>query len=165
MRAALLTAGWLTASGKAGQFADAARLNAEDWRHDEITLLTAYHQGRFGFAETGIGRSIHGVAHHPSASAITLAPNCARITLLVSWKVGGYFTAGIAMGFHAIRYQERAIGCTVLRPEIGIGVLKAKLTYAGDVSLSSRRIDGISTHLVSIAYALRLARPSGDAQS
>lgn len=132
--------------------------------HDEITLLTGYHQGRSGFAELGIGRSVYGVVHHPFGVAYHAGAEL-RVDRpeLIGWKIGGYFTFGSAMGIQLIRYQEGDVGCSVIRPEIGIGILKAKLTYAYNINLSPSRIDGISTHMLSLAYAWRIKRLRADA--
>jgi hypothetical protein len=142
-----------------GQSADSLTHRPRDWRRDEITLLTGYNQGRFCFAEIGFGRNIYGVVHHPFGIGYHAGAEV-RVDrpALVGWKVGGYFTAGVAMGVHAIRYQEGTNGSTVLRPEIGIGAFKAKVTYAYNISLSSSRISGISTHMLCISHAFRLAR-------
>ncbi|MBK9175159.1 MAG: hypothetical protein IPM46_02245 [Flavobacteriales bacterium] len=140
------------------QSPDTLRPPPRDWLKDELTLLTGYHQGRFAFAELGIGRSIHGVVRHPFGIGYHIGAE-ARVDRpsLIGWKVGGYMTAGFAMGAQVIRYQEGREGCTVLRPEVGIGILKAKVTYAYNINLSPSRVPGINAHMVSIAYAWRVA--------
>lgn len=165
MRTTCIPLAVVIAASASAQFPDSLSRDARDWKRDEISLLIGYQQGRFGFAEIGIGRSIYGAVHHPFGIGYHAGAELrADRPSLIGWKVGAYMTGGMAMGIHAIHYQDGAAGCTVIRPEIGIGVLKAKLTYAYNVDLSRSRIEGISTHLISIAYALRLSRLSNDAQ-
>ncbi|MBK7945215.1 MAG: hypothetical protein IPJ85_07895 [Flavobacteriales bacterium] len=144
-----------------GQSMDSLTHRPHAWRRDELTLHTAYHQGRFGFVELSIGRNIYGAVHHPFGVGYQAGAEV-RVDrpTLVGWKVGGYFTFGSAMGMQVIRYQEAAMGCTVIRPEIGIGVFKTKVSYAYNVNLSPSRLDGISTHMVSLSHAFRLKRLS-----
>ncbi|HRH67996.1 MAG TPA: hypothetical protein PLB89_00680 [Flavobacteriales bacterium] len=124
---------------------------------DEITLLAGFNQGRYGFAELGVGRSAYGVVHHPLGvgyfAGAELRPDRPE---LIGWKLGGYITFGGEMGLQLIRYQEGAAGSTVIRPELGIGIWKARLAYAYNINLSPSRIDGINTHMVSMSYALRM---------
>ncbi len=77
-------------------------------------------------------------------------------------KVGAYLDGGPAMGIQLIEYFEGADQCTVLRPEIGFGVWKAKVTYAYNIGLSPERLPGINTHMLSLSYAFRLLRLPGD---
>ncbi len=134
-----------------------------NWKRDELTLLVGYHQGRYGNVELGFGRSIYGVVHHPFGftyyAGAELRPDRPQ---LVGWKIGTYVTFGGAMGLQLVRYQEGSNGCTVLRPEIGIGIWKARVTYAYNINLSSERLDGTNTHMLSIHYAFRLARVKND---
>ncbi|MEO8589100.1 MAG: hypothetical protein ABI432_07025 [Flavobacteriales bacterium] len=132
-------------------------------RHDELTLLAGYHQGRYGFVELGLGRNIWGVVHHPFDVGYYLGAELrADRPELHGVKVGAYVDGGMAMGMQLIQYMEGGEGCTVLRPEIGIGIFKAKMTYAYNVGLSAHRIEGISTHMLSLTYAIRLKRLQGD---
>jgi hypothetical protein len=50
----------------------------------------------------------------------------------------------------------------VLRPELGFGLGKAKVTYAYNLRLSKPELPGVSTHMLSLNYDLRLLRLSGD---
>lgn len=68
------------------------------------------------------------------------------------------------MGIHAVLHGDVAIDCTVLGSEVGVVALKAMLTCAHGIKRSSHRIDGISTRMMSIPFALRQARRSCDAQ-
>jgi len=144
-----------------GQSMDSLTHRPHAWRRDELTLHTAYHRGRFGFVELGIGRNIYGAVHHPFGVGYHAGAEV-RVDRpsVVGWKMGGYFTFGSAMGMQVIRYQEAAKGCTVIRPEIGIGIFKTKVSYAYNVNLSPSRLDGISTHMVSLSHAFRLKRLS-----
>ncbi|MBK8228480.1 MAG: hypothetical protein IPK70_15075 [Flavobacteriales bacterium] len=144
-----------------GQIPDPLAHRPRHWQRDEITLFTAYHQGRFGFAELGIGRNIYGTVHHPFGVGYHAGAEL-RVDRrsLVGWKVGAYATGGVAMGLQLIRYQEDARACTVIRPEIGIGIFKAKVCYAYNINLSPLRLDGISTHMVTLSHAFRLSRLS-----
>ncbi len=128
-------------------------------RHDEITLLTGYHQGRCGFAELGIGRDIYGSNRHPYGIGYHAGAEV-RVDRpeLFGVKVGGYMEGGMAMGAYLVHYRQGAENCTVFRPEFGIGIFKFKITYAYNVGLTRHRIDGINTHMVSLSYAFRLKR-------
>jgi hypothetical protein len=132
---------------------------SRNWVRDEVTLLAGYAQGYYGAVELGLGRSIYGMVHHPIGinyhMAVEVRPD--RSTL-IGWKLGGYITFGAAMGVQVIRYQEGTTGCTVLRPEFGCGIWKAKVAYAYNINLSPHRIRGISRHMVALSYAFRLKR-------
>lgn len=132
-------------------------------RHDELTLLMGYHQGRFGFAEFGLGRNQYGVNRHPYDIGYYLG---AELRMdrpeLMGVKVGAYVDGGSAMGMQLIHYVEDGRSMEVLRPEIGIGIFKSKITYAYNVVLTKPRIDGISTHMLSLTYAFRLLRLACD---
>ncbi|HRD54380.1 MAG TPA: hypothetical protein PKY96_17200 [Flavobacteriales bacterium] len=158
MRTALLTS-TLASLSCMGQSLDSLTHRPLAWRRDEITLLAAYHQGRFGFAELCIGRNIYGAVHHPFGVGYHAGAEL-RVDQpsIVGWKVGAYATGGVAMGLQFIRYQKAAKGCTVIRPEIGIGVFKTRVSYAYNINLSPSRLDGISTHMVSLSHALRMKR-------
>ncbi len=141
---------------------------ASYWQHhDELTLLVGYAQGRYGAVELGVGRNIFGVMHHPYGVGFHLGAEM-RVDRpeQVGVKVGAYVTAGFAMGMQLIHYFEGSEQCTVLRPEIGVGVFKAKVTYAYNVGLSSPRLSGINTHMLCLSYALRIKRlkPAGAAK-
>lgn len=135
------------------------------WRghHDEITLHTAYHQGRTGFAELGIGRSFYDFVHLPICASYYGGVEC-RVDRpeLIGLKAGFYTSALVAFGLHYVHYMEGPASMDVLRPELGLGVLKAKLTYAYNIGLSSPRMEGINTHMLSLSYAFRVARLKGD---
>lgn len=145
------------------QVVDSTRSPLRLIRHDEITLLTGYHQGRSGFVELGLGRNIWGSNHHPYDIAYYLGSEL-RVDRpeLLGVKVGAYVDGGAAMGVQLIQYFEKGAGCTVLRPEMGIGFFKFKVTYAYNIGLSSTRMEGINTHMVSVTYAFRLKRLPGD---
>lgn len=131
--------------------------------HDELTVLTGFHQGRFGFAELGIGRSVYGVMHHPFGASYFIATEV-RADRPELWgvKVGAYLTGGPAFGMQVIHYMEGDRSMQVLRPEIGIGLFKARITYAYNWRLTQPRIDGVNTHQLSIGYAWRIKRLRAD---
>ena len=135
------------------------------WRehHDEITLLAGYHQGRNGFVEFGVGRNRHGTNQHPYDMAYYLGTEVqVNRPELVGVKVGAYVDGGVAMGVQLIQYFEGGEGCTVFRPEIGIGLFKLKVTYAYNIGLAAKRLTGINTHMISLTYAFRMLRLPGD---
>lgn len=133
--------------------------------HDEITLLVGYHQGRYGFAEVGLGRNQFGHTRHPYDIGYHAGAEL-RVDRPELWgvKVGAYVGGASALGVQLIQYVQGADGCTVLRPEIGIGTFKFKWTYAYNLALSRPRLEGISTHMMSLTYALRLKRLPKDDQ-
>jgi hypothetical protein len=45
---------------------------------------------------------------------------------------------------------------------LGFGLGKAKVTYAYNLRLSKPELPGVSTHMLSLNYDLRLLRLSGD---
>jgi len=146
-----------------GQASDSLSHRPRHWQRDELTLLAAYQQGRFGFAELGLGRNIYGAVHHPFGVGCHVGAEL-RVDRpsLVGWKAGAYATGGVAMGLQLIRYQEAGSGCTVIRPEIGIGIFKTKLCYAYNINLSPSRLGGTSTHMVGLSHAFRLKRLSDE---
>lgn len=164
MRARCILLSSLVMASAQAQLPDSSA-HYRSWRehHDELTLLVGYHQGRYGFAEVGVGRNQYGSNHHPYDIAYYLGAEV-RVDRpeLVGVKVGAYVDGGFAMGVQLIQYVEGAEQCTVFRPEMGIGFFKFKMTYAYNVGLSSERLSGISTHMLSLTYALRLKRLPGD---
>ncbi|MCB9182756.1 MAG: hypothetical protein H6591_02475 [Flavobacteriales bacterium] len=146
------------------QPADSIRLVPHSFdAHDEITLLTGYHQGRHGFAELGIGRSVYGMVHHPFGASVYAGAEV-RIDRpeLLGVKLGCYLTGGSAFGVQVIHYMDGGRTMQVLRPEIGIGFFKARITYAYNLRLTGPRIDGVNTHMLSIGYAWRIKRLKRD---
>lgn len=131
--------------------------------HHEITLLTGYHQGHYGFAELGIGRSVYGMVHHPFGASVYAGAE-ARVDRPELWgvKAGCYLTGGSAFGVQVIHYMEGGRSMEVLRQEIGIGLFKARITYAYNWRLTRPRIDGVNTHMLSIGYAWRVTRLKKD---
>lgn len=111
--------------------------------------------------ELGIGRSAYGVVHHPYGVSYYLgAEMCVDRPGPYGVKAGAYVTGGMAMGVQYIHYMEMegSAAMEVLRPEIGIGLFKFKMTYAYNWRLTKPRIDGVSTHMLSLSYAFRLKR-------
>lgn len=158
-RILLILFGSVVGASAGAQVADSSWAPRRSIHHDELTLLTAYHQGRYGFAELGIGRSIYGATHHPYGMGFHAG---AELRLdrpeLRGLKAGVYVTGGFAMGVQYIHYMEEGHAMEVIRPEYGIGLFKGKITYAYNVRLTKPRIDGVSTHMVSFSYAFRLKR-------
>jgi|LakMenEpi03Aug12_release.lakeMendotaPanAssembly.Ray.scaffolds.fasta_scaffold97057_2 hypothetical protein len=131
--------------------------------HDELTLRTGYHQGTYGFFEVGIGRSIFGMGHLPYGAGLHMGVETRVDRLeLLGYKAGFFISAVFAFGAHYIRYVEGGDGMDVLRPELGFGLGKAKVTYAYNLRLSKPELPGVSTHMLSLNYDLRLLRLSGD---
>ncbi|MBL7945251.1 MAG: hypothetical protein JNN32_04245 [Flavobacteriales bacterium] len=128
--------------------------------HDELTLVARYQQGRYGFAELGIGRNQYGKDHHPFDIGYYAGAEL-RVDRPELWglKVGAYADGGFAMGVQYIHYFDGPRSYPVLRPEMGIGVFKAKMTYAYNVALGER-MPGTNTHMLSFSYAFRVARLS-----
>jgi hypothetical protein len=158
--------GAFAALGQADTAAIAHLRGYTGFHRDELTLLAGYLQGRYGFAELGIGRNQYGHTRHPYDIGYHAGVEL-RVDRPELWgvKVGAYAGGGSALGVQLIQYIQGADGCTVLRPEIGIGVQKFKWTYAYNLALSRPRLEGISTHMMSLTYALRLKRlPRDDAR-
>jgi hypothetical protein len=76
----------------------------------------------------------------------------------VGVKIGAYMTGGFAMGVQLVQYTDGHDGSTVLRPEIGIGIGKAKMTYAYNLQLSRPELPGINTHMLCLSYGFRIKR-------
>jgi hypothetical protein len=134
--------------------------------HDEITLLTGYHQGRYGFAEIGLGRSIYGLKHHPYGMGYHIGSEV-RVDRPDIWglKAGAYVTGGFAMGIQYVHYMRADDAMEVLRLECGIGVLKARMVYAYNMRLSKPELEGVNTHMLTLSYAFRVKRlPHDDAR-
>jgi hypothetical protein len=131
--------------------------------HDELTLRTGYHQGTYGFAELGLGRSVYGMGHLPYGAGLHAGMEV-RVDRpsLIGLKAGFFVSSVFAFGAHYIRYMEDGAGMDVLRPELGFALGKAKLTYAVNLGLSRPELEGVGTHLLSLTYDLRLRRLRGD---
>lgn len=153
----------LAAAGTARAQVDTARLpyplNGRFFHRDEITVQAAYHQGRFGFAELGIGRNAYGATQHPYGLSYYAGAE-ARVDHPQLWgvKAGAYVTGGFAMGVQFIHYMEGGHTMQVLRPEYGIGLFKARLVYAYNLRLTRPHLAGVSTHMLTLSYAFRLKR-------
>ncbi len=146
------------------QDADTPLMKHPGWEHhDEVVLMTGYAQGRYGYGELGVGRSVYGISHLPYGMGYYLAAEV-RVDRpeYVGVKIGAYVTGGFAMGLQLIRYTDGHAGCTVLRPEIGIGIGKAKVTYAYNLQLSRPELSGINTHMLCLSYGLRIKPLRGD---
>ncbi len=85
--------------------------------HDEITMLTGYQQGRYGFVEFGLGRNIWGSSRHPYDLAYYAGAEL-RVdrSELIGVKVGGYVDGGSAMGVQIIQYFDGPDHCTITPP-------------------------------------------------
>jgi hypothetical protein len=133
-------------------------------QRDEVVLVTAYNQGTFGFAELGIGRNIGATGHLPVDVGYYLGGEMRvddpdRYGL----KFGFYLMAVVEFGSQFIYYRApEEDPFYVWRPEIGFGLLKARVTYAYNVKLAGERLPGFNTHMLTVAYALRLFRLPGD---
>lgn len=131
--------------------------------HDELTLHAGFSQGRYGFLELGIGRNLFTHRHIPIGAGyfagVELRPDRPEV---MGVKVGAYMNTMVAMGVQFIVYPDPKVGGTVLRPEIGVGAMKWKVTYAYNVAFGGVEVPGINTHMVSFTYALRLLRLPGD---
>jgi hypothetical protein len=114
---------------------------------------------RYGSGELGVGRSVHGVTRHPYGAGYYLAAEV-RVDRpeFVGVKVGAYVTGGFAMGLQLIQFTDGHAGCTVLNPEFGIGLWKAKVTYAYNIRLSRPELPGINTHMLCLSYGMRIKR-------
>lgn len=131
--------------------------------HDELTLLAAYQQGHSGFVELGVGRNRYGSNRHPYDLAYYggIEARLDRPDLL-GVKLGAYVDGGFAMGVQVIEYFHGSERSTVLRPEVGIGFFKFKLTYAYNAVLTEPRMDGINAHMIGVSHAFRLRGLRGD---
>lgn len=158
-RVCLILVGLCFAHASHGQELDSLPPRYVGEHHDELTLLVGYQQGRYGFAEIGVGRNQYGSNHHPYDIAYYIGTEL-RVDRpgLMGVKAGAYVDGGFAMGVQLIQYFDGPDHCTVLRPEMGIGFFKFKLTYAYNVRLTSPRIDGVNTHMLNLSYAFRLKR-------
>ncbi len=131
--------------------------------HDELGLLVGYHQGRYGFVELGLGRDTYAVGHLPVGWGYHAGVEV-RVDRpdLYGLKVGAYAAGVFAMGVQLIQYREGTAQSVVVRPELGLGMLKGKLTYAYNIGLSPTRLPGINTHMISFSYGFRLMRLGKD---
>lgn len=133
-------------------------------QRDEVVLVAGLNQGTFGFAELGIGRNIGATGHLPVDAGYYLGGEMRmddpdRYGL----KFGFYMMAFVELGSQMIYYMATEEDpFFVWRPEIGFGLLKARVTYAYNVKLAGERLPGFNTHMLTVAYALRLFRLPGD---
>ena len=156
-------------------FAAGARAQVPDttahpvrWRehHDELTLLAGYHQGRYGFAELGIGRNQYGSNHHPYDIGYFAGAEL-RVDRPELWavKAGAYVGGGFAVGVQYLHYMQAAQAMEVLRLECGIGVFKARMVYAYNMRLTTPWLEGVNTHMLSLSHAFRMKHlPRDDAR-
>ena len=140
------------------QVPDTAYVSPYSVRHDELTLLAGYAQGLTGVAELGIGRTTYGVTHHPYSLGYHVGVE-ARVDRPERYgvKAGVFLMGGAAFGLQVVQYFHDG-GITVLRPELGVGLQKVKLTARYDIRLAGDDPGGMNTWSVGLSHAFRLVR-------
>lgn len=130
-------------------------------RDDEMGLLAGFVQGRQSALEVGLSRNIYGVVHHPFALNYFIGTEVElHDKPLIGPKLGVWVSGGMAMGAQAIWYTDGTDNAFVLRPEIGIGIFKAKMTYGYNIRCVGQPLSRMNTHVLNVAYCFRLKRIS-----
>ncbi|MBX3256155.1 MAG: hypothetical protein KF862_18605 [Chitinophagaceae bacterium] len=124
----------------------------------DFSLLTGYSQGRYAFADIGLAINYYGTNRHPFSIGYFVS-NEIKLNkdLIIGPKIGVWIAGGIAMGLNLIYYTDFDKSSLVLRPEIGIGILKTKLVYGYNWRWTNS-LTNINQHQVDLTYCFRLKR-------
>jgi hypothetical protein len=124
----------------------------------DFSLLIGYNQGNFGFADVGLAVNMYGTNRHPFSVNYFIS-NEIKVSdkTVIGPKIGAWVAGGFAMGLNLIYYTDFERASIVFRPEIGIGIEKAKLVYGYNAKFNSS-FEGINRHLVGLTYCFTLKR-------
>lgn len=124
----------------------------------DFSLLIAYNQGHYGFADIGLAINQYGTNRHPFSLDYFISNEIKTSgNTVVGPKVGAWVAGGFAMGLSLIYYTDFNRASVVLRPEMGLGIEKAKLVYGYNWKFNSS-FEGINKHLVALTYCFTLKR-------
>jgi hypothetical protein len=124
--------------------------------HKEFSLLTGLNQGAYSFADIGLAINEYGSFRHPFAAAYFVSSEVKMgKDVIIGPKIGVWMGGGYVVGLNLIYYTDFMKGSFVFRPEIGIGIQKAKLVYGYNWKWK-KSFNGIDEHIISLAYCFRL---------
>ncbi len=151
----------------------AGRLSAQDslkqfprpihYSEHYISLLTGYSFWGDHYGEIGIARNSYGiVGTHPTASCLFVSSEI-RIGrgTLIGPKIGGWLgggAGGVALGANMICYTDFSEYSLCLRPEIGLGFWRFKMTYGYNIALNNKEMEGVNRSCISLAFLFGLRK-------
>ena len=127
-----------------------------------ISILIGYNGWTNNFGEIGIAKNrLDGVGPHPlgrtffASTEIKLSSS----ETIVGPKIGAWFGGGAslgAIGLSTIYYTDFNQGTWRLRPEIGFGLDRFKLTYGYNIALTNKDFDKINRDNISFVFLLQV---------
>ena len=128
----------------------------------ELSLLTGYNQGYYGFADIGLEFNKAGATAIHNISVSYSVSNEIKISNkpTVGPKIGLWVAAGPAVGLNLIYYTDFSNSSFVLRPEIGLGVTNFKLVYGYNFKLTNS-LQTINTNLIEVIFCFPFRKYNG----
>jgi hypothetical protein len=124
----------------------------------DFSILTGYNQGKYGFADIGLAINHYGTNRHPFSLDYFIS-NEIKLDkdLIIGPKIGVWLAGGFAMGLNLIYYTDFDKNSLVFRPEVGIGIDKAKLVYGYNWHWTNS-LTNINQHQIGLTYCFTLKR-------
>ena len=115
------------------------------------------------FAEVGIANYIEKTTgYHPFSATYFVSTELNAFTenkCVIGPKVGAWASGGagaISIGANVIYYTDFHNFTLKFRPEIGVGIRRARIVYGYNLSLINKNFEGISNHVIGINYLIRV---------
>ena len=123
------------------------------WDPVDLSLLTGFNQGYYGFADIGLELNKTGATAIHDISVSYSVSNEIKISNKTTFgpKIGVWVAAGPAVGLNLIYYTDFSNSSLVLRPEIGLGVTNFKLVYGYNFKLTNA-LQTINTNIIEVIY-------------
>lgn len=124
----------------------------------DVSLLLGYNQGKYGFADIGFSINHYGTNRHLFLFDYFIS-NEIKLNkdVIIGPKIGVWMAGGFAMGLSLIYYTDFDKSSLAFRPEIGIGLEKAKLVYGYNWDWT-KGLNSINKHQVGLTYCFTLKR-------
>ena len=124
----------------------------------DFSLLVGYNQGKHAFAEIGLAINQYGTNRHPFSFDYFIS-NEIKLNkeVIIGPKIGVWIAGGFGIGLNLIYYTDFDKSSLVFRPEIGIGLDKAKLVYGYNWDWT-KGLNSINKHQVGLTYCFTLKR-------
>ncbi|MDH6309144.1 hypothetical protein M2451_001715 [Dysgonomonas sp. PFB1-18] len=121
-----------------------------------ISIIGGYNVWKYHFLEIGLAANeLNQVGHTPvgftyyASSEIKIDKD-----IIIGPKVGFWFGGGLAFGGSLIYYTDFHNSSLRIRPEIGIGLDRMKVTYGYNIALTNKNFNGINKHNINFAFLI-----------
>lgn len=118
-------------------------------------MVMGYHGPKYHYAELGFAINEWGVVgHHPIAWALYATTEVyMNRDIVVAPKLGAWIGGGSAMGINLLYYSNlEGSGRFALRPEIGIGMGPARLTYGYNFDFTKKEFPFMNKHGLNLVF-------------